>query len=48
MLTKKITSGVAGLLLAASAAFALPVQEAAAETTIVICINDNCVIIVVR
>lgn len=48
MLKKKITTGVAGLLFAVSAAFALPVQQAEAATTIVVCIKDICLVIVVQ
>lgn len=48
MLKKKITSGVAGLLFATTAAFALPVQQAEAATSITICINDKCVTIILH
>ncbi|MEN1941433.1 hypothetical protein WCE41_09880 [Luteimonas sp. MJ246] len=45
---KKVTSGIAGLLFAVSAAFAFPVQQAEAATTIVVCIKDVCVVIIVQ
>lgn len=48
MLKQKLTSGVAGLLFAVSAAFALPIQQAEATTTIVVCIYDICVVIVIQ
>ena len=48
MLKKKITTGVAGLLFAVSAAFALPVQQAEAATPIVVCIKDICLVLVVQ
>lgn len=48
MLKHKLTSGVAGLLFAVSAAFALPIQQAEATTTIVVCVYDLCLIIIVQ
>ena len=48
MLKNKITSGVAGLLFAVWAAFALPVQQAEAAATITVCINGNCVTIIIH
>lgn len=48
MLKNKITSGVFGLLLAVSAAFALPVRQAEAATSITVCINGKCVTIIIH
>lgn len=48
MYMKKLATGVAGLMFAATAAFAIPVQQAEAATSITVCIKNKCVTIIVH